>query len=52
MAIDYTTRARVKTLLGIANADVSQDSLIDQLITATSLRFDGEMRRTGGFDLK
>ena len=47
MAIDYTTRARVKTLLGIANADVSQDSLIDQLITATSLRFDAEMRRHG-----
>jgi hypothetical protein len=43
--MDYTTRARVKTLLGIANADVSQDSLIDQLITSVSERFDAEMRR-------
>jgi hypothetical protein len=45
MALDYTTRARVKTLLGIASADVSQDSLLDQLIQATSMRFDAEMRR-------
>ena len=43
--MDYTTRARVKTLLGIANADVSQDGLIDQLVTAVSQRFDTEMRR-------
>jgi hypothetical protein len=43
--MDYTTRARVKTLLGIASADVSQDSLIDLLITSVSERFDAEMRR-------
>lgn len=43
--MDYTTKARVKVLLGIGAADTSQDSFIDQLITATSGRFDAEMRR-------
>jgi hypothetical protein len=43
--MDYTTSTRVKALLGIGVADVSQDTLIAQLITSTSLRFDTEMRR-------
>lgn len=43
--MDYTTAARVKVLLGIGVADTSQDSFLGQLITATSSRFDQEMRR-------
>jgi hypothetical protein len=45
--MDYTTAARVKSLLGIGGADTSQDTLIAQLITSTSMRFDNEMRRHG-----
>lgn len=43
MALDLTTLARVKTLLGEAGA--SQDALLGQLIAAVSARFEEEMRR-------
>lgn len=43
MALDLTTLARVKTLLGESGA--SLDALLSQLISSVSARFEEEMRR-------
>jgi len=43
--LDFTTLARVRALLGFAAGDTTQDTLLQQLIAATSARIEDEMGR-------